>query len=435
MSGFTKIASTIVAVFIGCFMVFCCLVYFHIKSNIAEETSGALAQVREMVQLNIPASQLKAIVEPSPHLSAEYFTGRLLEKYNSLELSNSLGESTAKSANVNSDEGIYDATPVIIPIHENYYLVVKPQDATELAQNLHFFGLVAGLFFATFVLLLATLRISVKQRLTPLTQLANALTKLSEGKETTALPHSDIAEMNTVIKRFQHLQCSLTTKEQQLIQIDKQLAVLQEQERTYLARELHDNVGQLLTTIKAHAYILVNAKERAALEFSANKVQVMAHQISDAIRKLTARLHPLVLDRVTLQASLERLVYEQEVALPNTHWDVSINLKDYEEDRERDIHLYRFVQEALNNVVKHAKATRIGVQIHADKYHLSIVVKDNGKGLGTHIVENIGLSSMRSRARCIGASCHIESPSHGGVHVALNLTLRGYSQDMDAAVA
>ena len=313
--------------------------------------------------------------------------------------------------------------------------MVKPQDATELAQNLHFFGLVAVLFFATFVLLLATLRIAVKQRLAPLTQLANALTKLSEGKETTALPHSDIAEMNTVIKRFQHLQCSLTTKEQQLIQIDKQLAVLQEQERTYLARELHDNVGQLLTTIKAHAYILVNAKERAALEFSANKVQVMAHQISDAIRKLTARLHPLVLDRVTLQASLERLVYEQEVALPNMHWDVSINLKDYEEDRERDIHLYRFVQEALNNVVKHAKATRIGVQIHADKYHLSIVVKDNGKGLGTHIVENIGLSSMRSRARCIGASCHIESPSHGGVHVALNLTLRGYSQDMDAAVA
>lgn len=431
MSGFTKIASTIVAVFIGCFMVFSCLVYFHIKSNIAEETSGALAQVREMVQLNIPASQLKAIVEPSPHLSAEYFTGRLLENNNSLEYGKNSADSTAKSTN----EGIYDATPVIIPIHENYYLVVKPQDTTELAQNLHFFGLVAGLFFATFVLLLATLRIAVKQRLVPLTQLASALTKLSEGKETNSLPHSDIAEMNMVIKRFQHLQCSLTTKEQQLIQIDKQLAVLQEQERTYLARELHDNVGQLLTTIKAHAYILVNAKERAALEFSANKVQVMAHQISDAIRKLTARLHPLVLDRVTLQASLERLVYEQEVALPNTHWDVSINLKDYEEDRERDIHLYRFVQEALNNVVKHAKATRIGVQIHADKYHLSIVVKDNGKGLGTHIVENIGLSSMRSRARCIGASCHIESPSQGGVNVALNLTLRGYSQNMDAAVA
>lgn len=431
MSGFTKIASTIVAVFIGCFMVFSCLVYFHIKSNIAEETSGALAQVREMVQLNIPASQLKAIVEPSPHLSAEYFTGRLLENNNSLEYGKNSADSTAKSTN----EGIYDATPVIIPIHENYYLVVKPQDTTELAQNLHFLGLVAGLFFATFVLLLATLRIAVKQRLVPLTQLASALTKLSEGKETNSLPHSDIAEMNMVIKRFQHLQCSLTTKEQQLIQIDKQLAVLQEQERTYLARELHDNVGQLLTTIKAHAYILVNAKERAALEFSANKVQVMAHQISDAIRKLTARLHPLVLDRVTLQASLERLVYEQEVAQPNTRWDVSINLKDYEEDRERDIHLYRFVQEALNNVVKHAKATRIGVQIHADKYHLSIVVKDNGKGLGTHIVENIGLSSMRSRARCIGASCHIESPSQGGVNVALNLTLRGYSQNMDAAVA
>ena len=414
MSGFTKISTAIVAVFIGCFLMFSYLVYFHIQDNIEEEMTGALNQVREMVILNIPVADIEAIVEPSPHLSAHYFTGRLqAEQPSSMS-------TTERNA----------LAPVIIPIQENQYLIVTPFDTTELTQNLTFFALVAGLFFATFVLLLFTLNVAVKQRLVPLNQLAEALSELREGKDSQPLPHSDITEMNRVIDQFKHLQNALKSKEKQLIKIDKQLALLQEQERNYLARELHDNVGQLLTTIKAHAYILVNAKERAVVELSAQKVQVMSHQISDAIRKLTAHLHPLILDKVPLQSSLERLVYEQEIAQPDTQWDVSINLKRYEEDRERDIHLYRFAQEAINNVIKHAKATKVSIQIYGDTHCVSIEVKDNGRGLGNHIVENIGMSSMRSRARCIGASCSVISTTGGGVTVSLQLPLTQPSPEL-----
>ncbi|MBJ2129768.1 sensor histidine kinase [Alteromonas sp. IB21] len=408
MSGFTKISTAIVAVFISCFLMFSYLVYFHIQNNIEEEMTGALNQVREMVNLNIPVADIEAIVEPSPHLSAHYFTGRL----------------QAEQPSVMSTTERNALAPVIIPIQENQYLIVTPFDTTELTQNLTFFALVAGLFFATFVLLLFTLKVAIRQRLVPLNQLAEALSELRKGKDAQPLPHSDITEMNRVLDQFKHLQNALKSKEKQLIKIDKQLALLQEQERSYLARELHDNVGQLLTTIKAHAYILVNARERAVVELSAQKVQVMSHQISDAIRKLTAHLHPLVLDRVSLQASLERLVYEQEVAQPDTQWDVSINLKRYQQDNERDIHLYRFVQEAINNVVKHAKATQVSVQIDGDIHRVSVVVKDNGRGLGRHIVENIGMSSMRSRARCIGASCSVTSPTGSGVTVSLQLALK-----------
>lgn len=414
MSGFTKISTAIVAVFIGCFLMFSYLVYFHIQDNIEEEMTGALNQVREMVILNIPVADIEAIVEPSPHLSAHYFTGRL-----QAEQPSSMSTTERNSL-----------APVIIPIQENQYLIVTPFDTTELTQNLTFFALVAGLFFATFVLLLFTLNVAVKQRLVPLNQLAEALSELREGKDSKPLPHSDITEMNRVIDQFKHLQNALKSKEKQLIKIDKQLALLQEQERNYLARELHDNVGQLLTTIKAHAYILVNAKERAVVELSAQKVQVMSHQISDAIRKLTAHLHPLILDKVPLQSSLERLVYEQEIAQPDTQWDVSINLKRYEEDRERDIHLYRFAQEAINNVIKHAKATKVSIQIYGDTHRVSIVVKDNGRGLGNHIVENIGMSSMRSRARCIGASCSVISTTGGGVTVTLQLPLTQPSPEL-----
>ncbi len=73
MSGFTKISTAIVAVFINCFLLFTCLVYFHIQNNIEEEMTGALNQVREMVRRNVPVSDIEAIVKPSPHLSAKYF--------------------------------------------------------------------------------------------------------------------------------------------------------------------------------------------------------------------------------------------------------------------------------------------------------------------------------------------------------------------------
>ena len=131
MSGFRKISTAIVAVFIGCFLAFTCLVYFHIQNNIEEEMTGALNQVREMVSLNISVADIEAIVEPSPHLSAHYFTGRLQADY----------------ASAYSKSGGTALTPVIIPIQENQYLIVTPFDATELTQNLTFFCLGGGTVF------------------------------------------------------------------------------------------------------------------------------------------------------------------------------------------------------------------------------------------------------------------------------------------------
>ena len=419
MSGFRKIATAIVAVFISCFVAFSCLIYFHIQHNIEEEMTGALSQVREMVNRGIAIPDIKAIVEPSPHLAAHYVTGSLQ--------SEQVYHSTGQEFDL--------LRPVIIPVQRNQFFIVTPSNATELSQNLTFFVLVAGLFFTTFILLLFTLKVAIRQRLVPLNQLGTALLQLREGTVPAPLPHSDITEMDTVLKEFQHLQNSLSSKEQQLIRIDQQLALLQEQERSYLARELHDNVGQLLTTIKAHAYILVNATERSVIEFTAHKVQVMSHQISDAIRTLTAHLHPLVLDRVSLQASLERLLYEQENAQPETQWSVSINLNQYQQNSERDIHLYRFVQEAVNNVIKHASATQVSVVIYGDSHQVSVVIKDNGRGLSNPGVESIGMSSMRSRARCIGANCSVTSPEKGGVTVSLSLALTDLSTMNQADVA
>ena len=106
MSGFTKISTAIVAVFISCFLLFTCLVYFHIQNNIEEEMTGALNQVREMVRRNVPVSDIEAIVKPSPHLSAKYFSGRL--------------STDQTQVNIVNQQNVL--VPVIIPIKENQNL-------------------------------------------------------------------------------------------------------------------------------------------------------------------------------------------------------------------------------------------------------------------------------------------------------------------------
>ena len=409
MSGFSKISNTIIIVFVMSFMAFSCMTFFQIQQNIAEETSAALEQAREMLRVGVSASDMETVLAKSPHLSVSRFHGRLSHQ---VAQEQHYSEGLAQTV-------IYRSEPIVVPVSENQYMVISPHEKAELIQNLNFFWLVAALFLTTLGLLLFVIKSAIRERLKPLRELAVALQELAHGKHVPDLSLGDIEEVKQVITRFLGLQQSLEQKSQQLTKIDQKLAMLQEQERMYLAQELHDNVGQLLTTIKAHAYILSHATEPKVVEGSAAKVQSYSQRISDAIRQLTAHLHPLTLDKVSLQESLERLVFDQEQAVTNVDWQVSINLTKYAADRERDIHIYRFVQEAVNNVIKHANASKVIVDVYADNERLNVNIIDNGRGFKKDMTESIGLSSMRSRSRCIGGQCSVTSHPDKGVSVSL----------------
>lgn len=412
MTGFTRISTVILVVFVLSFLIFTGLTFFQIQANVMEETGASLAQAQEMVSQKLSVNEIETILSHSPHVKVERFSGKL----------SSLDPADFQYTQFWQRLFVKTIPPILFPMGENQYLIISPNERAEFIQNLHFFWLVLGLFITTSGLLLLTIRLAIKHQLKPLSKVANALNNMFQGDVYVSDSAKQApAEIQTVVKRFSQLQSALEERQAQLLEVDNKLAMLQEQERSYLAQELHDNVGQLLTTVKAHAYILSSTDEVSVLQSSGQKVQTYCQQISDAIRQLTEHLHPLALDQVSLAESLRKLCHDQRQLDDKIQWNINIRLDGYHADKTRDIHIYRIAQEALNNVLKHAKASFIRFECVLVSHGLKLTVSDNGVGFDQKAKANIGMFSMKNRARCLNGEFELSTSPGKGVVIGLDV--------------
>ncbi|MEM0911107.1 MAG: sensor histidine kinase [Pseudomonadota bacterium] len=413
-----NIALVIIVCFVVTFVIFSGATYFLIQKNIIEETTAVMNQAKVMQQRDLSIDDMMQVLSESPHLSVETFFGRL--DYNSIN-QNTLSDDELLTAE--------DIQPILMPISENSYLIVSADNRAELAQNMSFFYLVLGLFVFSLGFLLWAIQNGIKNQLKPLNTLAQGLQLISSSPQSefgqVTLPPSDRQEIQAVFDEYQQLYNALMNKEVALTVANQRIAMLQEEERSYLAQELHDNVGQLLTSAKAYAHILTSTKDMTVVRESAIKVKAYCQEISDAIRKLTNHLHPLSLDKVSLEQSLRKLISEQHQCLSDTHWKVDIQMSEYPQSHERDVHVYRIVQEALNNLVKYAGPNNVVVSIVFFQDVLNVVIRDDGVGFSQNTAEGLGLTSMQNRAKCIGGHLSIESSLGNGTEVSLEVTIAG----------
>jgi signal transduction histidine kinase len=194
----------------------------------------------------------------------------------------------------------------------------------------------------------------------------------------------------------------------------------QELERQRLARELHDETGQALTSIilglKPFEDTLVDAPARAAL--SALREQVV-RALQD-VRRLAVELRPAVLDDFGLGPALERLT---DAFAEQSGMRVAFHsaLGDARLPTEMEIALYRVVQESLTNIVKHANASGVSVSVSRRESGIAAVIEDDGDGFDQRTVrkEGVGLLGMRERLALVDGRLEIESrPGHGTTLVA-----------------
>ena len=189
----------------------------------------------------------------------------------------------------------------------------------------------------------------------------------------------------------------------------------QEVERARLARELHDETGQALTSILLGLKTLeerVDSEEGGAAVAELRDLVVKTLQ---DVRRLAVELRPAALDDFGLVPALERLrdtVSEQS--------GVSVDLRS-QLGRERlpaetETALYRIVQEALTNILKHASATRVTVRLSRDERSVSLVVQDDGRGFDPESVRQggLGLIGMRERVALLGGRLTVESSEGAG---------------------
>lgn len=196
--------------------------------------------------------------------------------------------------------------------------------------------------------------------------------------------------------------------------------MLENQETTArrFSHELHDELGQTLTALKANLLALSAEplRDRSRLDDCGQLVD----QSIQNVRELSQLLRPTILDDFGLDAGLRWLAerFTQRTG-------IEVEYKSGFHDRlpdESETHLFRIVQEALTNVARHSGASRVEIQLERDGKRVHLQLKDNGRGLQNGNgsgSSGMGLIGMRARARSVGGGLKVDSPDSGGVNIEL----------------
>lgn len=200
------------------------------------------------------------------------------------------------------------------------------------------------------------------------------------------------------------------------------LQTVQEAERARLSRELHDEMGSLLTATKFELLRLRKASDEAQ---RGERLQQVAQRLDEIVaikRRIIEDLRPSALQHLGLTNALELLC--REVG-ERTGLQIELRLQGLRLADEAEITLYRLVQEALTNVQKYAKAQRVEVQLQAQGGELLLQVADDGQGFDTRAprVARHGLAGMRHRVEALGGQFELHSAPGQGTQVRARLPL------------
>jgi signal transduction histidine kinase len=208
-------------------------------------------------------------------------------------------------------------------------------------------------------------------------------------------------------------------------ELAQQLISMQESTFRYISRELHDEFGQILTAIGA---MLQRAGRRvpaldAPLRTDLKEVQEIVQSTLDKVRTLSQALHPAVLEEAGLEAALRQHlpVFEKQTGI---HLEYESSGTGPALDQTVAIHMYRVLQEALNNVARHSKAARAAVRLRYSAECVVLEVEDGGVGFDSATrTRGMGLVSMRERADLVHGRLELLNPDGGGLLVRLTVPL------------
>ena len=217
----------------------------------------------------------------------------------------------------------------------------------------------------------------------------------------------------------------LRNANQALRLLSRQLLQVQEDERRTIARDLHDEIGQSLTAIKLNVERAQRTPDPAARRRIMQDCIEVTERVLGQVRNLSLDLHPSILDDLGLTYALrwyaDRLAERAGVRVEVT---ADPSLPRLSQDVE--IACFRIAQEALTNVVRHARASRADITLKREAAAVELCVQDDGIGFATDTASSpasVGLASMQERARLLGGTVRIVSAPRGGTKVIATLPL------------
>lgn len=199
-----------------------------------------------------------------------------------------------------------------------------------------------------------------------------------------------------------------------------------EEDRKHIAREIHDELGQLLTALKMDVSLLrINFGDSPALQKKAEEMRQLVDKTIAVVRQVATNLRPAALD-LGLVPAIEWLAEDF-----SARWEIACTVDidggDFVLDDVLSTTVFRVVQESLTNIARHAKATKVAITLSRDHRTLHLVVRDNGHGFDMTAVgrkKGFGFFSMRERVLAAGGNLSVESAPGKGTIISIALPMR-----------
>lgn len=258
---------------------------------------------------------------------------------------------------------------------------------------------------------------------------------LTEAKETLELRAEQraaiLAKVNLDLRQEinvrQRAERNLRKSLEQLRALAARLQLVREEERTLVAREMHDELGQACTAIKMDLAAIGRkaTKRQTQIRLKVDSALELVDKMIFTVRKIASELRPKTLDALGLTAALEAQAQEFEdrtgirciVVLPREPLAL---------DSEHSTAIFRIFQESLTNVARHAQATRVNARLEIQENQLILVVQDNGRGFDEAQLggrRSLGLVGMQERAFLLNGEFKIEGVPFSGTKVTLRIPL------------
>ncbi|MEO8657367.1 MAG: histidine kinase [Bryobacteraceae bacterium] len=216
------------------------------------------------------------------------------------------------------------------------------------------------------------------------------------------------------------LERELDRRRADLQELSTLLLRAQENERRALARELHDEVGQSLSAILMETESAECAHQPGSVREHLASIRTLAERTVNQVRDLALLLRPSMLDDLGLKPALN---WHAREASKRTGRNIIVSADDAIDrlPEEHQTCIYRLVQEAVNNAVRHANARTVEVGVHCDRTKVTVTVKDDGAGFDTRFTRGLGILGMEERVRRLGGHLNISSGQGKGTIVQAEL--------------
>jgi signal transduction histidine kinase len=295
--------------------------------------------------------------------------------------------------------------------------------------------------YAAWLIIILILGFMLTRRITiPLNNLILMVRRLEAGIYTMPVKAQTRSEIGILAMAFNRLRQVIAERESaleaanrmlqlrsgELENLSRQTIAVEEEERRRVSRELHDSLGQTLAALKMNLDVAERLDDPQRVSELLEEASRITIQAMDEVHRISQNLRPIILDDLGLKAALEWHVDQFR-----QHFDIDVVcdfsvLEGAELSVESSITAYRFLQEALNNIQKHAEATRVIIKTQRQGHHLMIGIRDNGKGFDPkqqkHLSEHLslGLTGLEERLMLVGGKLVIHSiPGEGTTLVAI----------------